>query len=180
MPVWIACPEGFIAAVVIRWREGVWSRRGPGKGRAVKIGIGMWWPRFSKAPTLRASTCCWCGIAGCLVNSRSAVSSQLARKSAARATRSCAVSLKGCAGTTRRQGSLSQAPLWGRRPSRHGQNGRRNCSSGNDACSEPSPLAETARLKDRPASCTPPLSPFDLSPRTKLGDQNDLSTGCGS
>ena len=38
MPVWIACPEGFIAADVIRWREGVWSRRGPGKGRAVKIG----------------------------------------------------------------------------------------------------------------------------------------------
>jgi len=38
MGIWIACPEGFIAADVIRWSEGVWGRRGPGKGRAFKIG----------------------------------------------------------------------------------------------------------------------------------------------
>ena len=38
MTIWIPCPEGFIAADVIRWSEGVWGRRGPGKGRAFKYG----------------------------------------------------------------------------------------------------------------------------------------------
>lgn len=38
MGVWIACAEGFIAADVIRWREGIWERRGPKGGRAMKIG----------------------------------------------------------------------------------------------------------------------------------------------
>lgn len=38
MTIWIPCPEGFIAADVIRWSEGVWGRRGPAKSRAFKIG----------------------------------------------------------------------------------------------------------------------------------------------
>lgn len=38
MTIWIPCPEGFIMADVIRWSEGVWGRRGPGKGRAFKVG----------------------------------------------------------------------------------------------------------------------------------------------
>lgn len=35
---WIPCGEGFIEADVIRWREGIWERRGPKQGRAIKVG----------------------------------------------------------------------------------------------------------------------------------------------
>jgi hypothetical protein len=38
MTVWLACADGFIAADVIRWREGIWERRGPKGGRSMKIG----------------------------------------------------------------------------------------------------------------------------------------------
>lgn len=35
---WLPCGAGFIEADVIRWREGIWERRGPKNGRAIKIG----------------------------------------------------------------------------------------------------------------------------------------------
>jgi hypothetical protein len=39
MTIWLACSEGFIAADVIRWREGIWEKRGPrGSARSMKIG----------------------------------------------------------------------------------------------------------------------------------------------
>ena len=39
MAIWLACAEGFIVADVIRWREGIWERRGPrGSARSMKIG----------------------------------------------------------------------------------------------------------------------------------------------
>lgn len=38
MTEWIPCETGFITADVIRWREGIWLRRGPKARRAVKIG----------------------------------------------------------------------------------------------------------------------------------------------
>lgn len=38
MTEWIPCGEGFIQADVIRWKEGVFERRGPGQGRAMRIG----------------------------------------------------------------------------------------------------------------------------------------------
>lgn len=39
MTEWIPCGDGFIEADVIRWKEGVWERRGPRQGgRAIKIG----------------------------------------------------------------------------------------------------------------------------------------------
>lgn len=38
MTVWLACADGFIAADVIRWREGIWERRGPKGARSMKIG----------------------------------------------------------------------------------------------------------------------------------------------
>ena len=38
MAEWIPCGDGFIEADVIRWKEGVFDRRGPRGARAVKIG----------------------------------------------------------------------------------------------------------------------------------------------
>lgn len=38
MTVWLACADGFIAADVIRWHEGIWERRGPRGARSMKIG----------------------------------------------------------------------------------------------------------------------------------------------
>lgn len=38
MTEWIPCGDGFIEADVIRWKEAIWERKGPGKGRALKIG----------------------------------------------------------------------------------------------------------------------------------------------
>ena len=35
---WIPCGNGFIEADVNRWREGIWKRRGPRKGRTLKVG----------------------------------------------------------------------------------------------------------------------------------------------
>jgi len=35
---WVAVGGGFIAADVIRWKEGVFERRGPGGRRVVKVG----------------------------------------------------------------------------------------------------------------------------------------------
>lgn len=39
--MWIACPEGFIEADVIRWREGIWERRSPRQKKAVCVGNRM-------------------------------------------------------------------------------------------------------------------------------------------
>lgn len=38
MAVWLDCADGFIQADVIRWREGIWQRRGPKGARAIKLG----------------------------------------------------------------------------------------------------------------------------------------------
>lgn len=38
MAEWIPCGDGFIEADVIRWKEGIWDRRGPRSARAMKIG----------------------------------------------------------------------------------------------------------------------------------------------
>lgn len=38
MTVWLECADGFIQADVIRWREGIWQRRGPKGARAIKLG----------------------------------------------------------------------------------------------------------------------------------------------
>ena len=39
MAKWISCEDGFIEADVVRWKEGVWERRGRSKkGRAVHVG----------------------------------------------------------------------------------------------------------------------------------------------
>ena len=36
MPTWVPCGSGFIEADVVRWKEGVWERRGHSKkSRAV-------------------------------------------------------------------------------------------------------------------------------------------------
>jgi hypothetical protein len=38
MTEWIACERGFIAADVVKWREGIWDKRGPGKGMVIRVG----------------------------------------------------------------------------------------------------------------------------------------------
>lgn len=38
MAEWISCGRGFIAADVVKWREGIWDKRGPGKGRVIRVG----------------------------------------------------------------------------------------------------------------------------------------------
>lgn len=38
MTIWLACADGFIAADVIRWKEGIWERRGPRGSRSMKVG----------------------------------------------------------------------------------------------------------------------------------------------
>jgi hypothetical protein len=38
MVEWISCGRGFIQADVVKWREGIWEKRGPYKGKVVRIG----------------------------------------------------------------------------------------------------------------------------------------------
>lgn len=38
MTTWLPCPEGYIAADVIRWREGIWERRSPRQKKAECVG----------------------------------------------------------------------------------------------------------------------------------------------
>jgi hypothetical protein len=38
MVEWISCGRGFIQADVVKWRQGIWEKRGPYKGKVVRIG----------------------------------------------------------------------------------------------------------------------------------------------
>lgn len=38
MTTWLACAEGFIAADIVRWQEGIWERRGPRGRKPMKLG----------------------------------------------------------------------------------------------------------------------------------------------